>query len=94
MAKTKAKVQRRKPKAPKRPKPKTPKRPKPKASGASSSSSYLSEVIRWKDGDTTKSDPFFILILNNITFEQPIGLLAQRLAHQGDDLGLPVELGI
>jgi hypothetical protein len=67
---------RRKPKAPKRPKPKIPDRrkrkpPKRRKSGASSSS-YLSEVIRWKDGDTTKSDPFFILILNNITFEQPL----------------------
>src|SRR5262249_4912460 len=34
--------------------------------------SYSSDVIRWKDGDTTKSDPFFILVLNNIAFEQPL----------------------
>jgi hypothetical protein len=63
---------RRKPKIPDRRKPKPPKRGKSKGSGASSSNSYSSEVVRWKDGDTTKSDPFFILVLNNIAFEQPL----------------------
>jgi hypothetical protein len=63
---------RRKPKIPDRRKPKPPKRRKSKGSGASSSNSYSSDVIRWKDGDTTKSDPFFIPVLNNIAFEQPL----------------------
>jgi hypothetical protein len=63
---------RRKPKIPDRRKPKPPKPRKPKGSGASSSNSYSSEVVRWKDGDTNKSDPFFILVLNNIAFEQPL----------------------
>jgi len=69
-------AKRRKPKLPKRRKPKIPDRRKPKPpkrKPTGASSNYTAEVIRWKDGDTTKSDPFFILILNNITFEKPIG---------------------
>jgi hypothetical protein len=31
------------------------------------------QTTRWQDGDPTKSDPFFILILNNIALERPVG---------------------
>ncbi len=31
------------------------------------------EVIRWQDGDNTKKDPFFILVLNNVALERPTG---------------------
>jgi len=68
----KSKTSKRRKPAPDRRKPKPPKRRKSKGSGVSSLSSYSSEVMRWKDGDTTKSDPFFILILNNVAFEQPL----------------------
>ena len=30
-------------------------------------------TTRWQDGDPNKSDPFFILILNNIALERPVG---------------------
>src|SRR5262249_29111721 len=45
---------------------------KSKSSKASSSDRCSSEIIRWKGGDTTKADPFFILILNNIALERPL----------------------
>ncbi|WP_157788107.1 hypothetical protein [Bradyrhizobium elkanii] len=35
--------------------------------------SYSSETIKWHDGDTSKSDPFFILVVNSIALERPIG---------------------
>lgn len=73
MAKRRPKLPKRhKPKIPDRRKPKPPKRRKSTGSGASPSNSYNSEICRWKDGDTTKSDPFFILVLNNIAFEKPL----------------------
>ena len=46
---------------------------KPKSPKASYSASYSSDVIRWKNGDTTKADPFFILVINNIALERPFG---------------------
>ena len=33
---------------------------------------FSAEIIRWKEGDTTKLDPFFILVINNIALERPI----------------------
>lgn len=35
--------------------------------------SFSSETIHWQNGDATKSNPFFILVLNNIALERPIG---------------------
>jgi hypothetical protein len=49
------------------------KRRKPKSSSAAVSNRFSSEVIRWREGDTSKADPVFILILNNIAFEEPLG---------------------
>src|SRR5262249_38616299 len=34
---------------------------------------YSSEIIRWKSGDTSKPNPFFILVINNIALERPLG---------------------
>ena len=34
--------------------------------------SFSSETIRWQAGDTSKADPFFILVLNNIAIERPL----------------------
>ncbi|UTY60486.1 hypothetical protein [Massilia sp. erpn] len=34
---------------------------------------FSSETIRWQDGDTSKSDPFFILVINSIAIERPWG---------------------
>lgn len=31
------------------------------------------QTTRWQDGDPSKGDPFFILILNNIALERPVG---------------------
>src|SRR3954468_8768298 len=31
-----------------------------------------SEIIRWRNGDTSKADPFFILVINNIALERPL----------------------
>ena len=35
--------------------------------------SFSTDIVRWQDGDTTKPDPFFILIINNIALERPLG---------------------
>lgn len=40
-------------------------------SGRSSPARSNAEITQWKDGDTTKSDPFFILVMNNIARECP-----------------------
>jgi hypothetical protein len=59
----------------KSPKPKTPK-PKPakaKSPKATYSARHSSDIIRWKNGDTTKADPFFVLVINNIALERPFG---------------------
>jgi hypothetical protein len=48
------------------------KRRKSKTPRAAFSSRFSSEIIRWRDGDTTKQDPLFILILNNIALERPL----------------------
>jgi hypothetical protein len=37
------------------------------------SKSYSAETIRWRDGDSSKPNPFFILVVNNIALERPIG---------------------
>lgn len=37
------------------------------------SKSFSSETIRWHDGDTSKPNPFFILVVNNIALERPLG---------------------
>jgi hypothetical protein len=34
--------------------------------------SFSSDVIRWQNGDTTKPDPLFILVINNIALERPL----------------------
>jgi hypothetical protein len=34
---------------------------------------FSADIVRWQDGDTTKPDPFFILIMNNIALERPLG---------------------
>src|SRR5262245_4830278 len=35
---------------------------------------FISEITRWRDGDTTKPDPLFILIINNSALERyPFG---------------------
>jgi hypothetical protein len=34
--------------------------------------SFSSDIIRWKDGDTTKPDPLFILVINNIALERKL----------------------
>jgi hypothetical protein len=34
---------------------------------------FSSDIIRWTDGDTSKSDPFFILVINNVALERPFG---------------------
>lgn len=34
---------------------------------------YSSEVLRWRVGDTSKPNPLFILIMNNIALESPLG---------------------
>lgn len=35
--------------------------------------SFSAETIRWQSGDTGKPNPFFILVLNNIALERPLG---------------------
>ena len=30
------------------------------------------DIHRWSEGDTTKTDPFFILVINNVALERPI----------------------
>jgi hypothetical protein len=32
---------------------------------------FNSEITRWRDGDTTKPDPLFILVINNSALERP-----------------------
>ena len=49
------------------------KRRKSRASNAPFSYVFTSKFQPWRNGDTTKADPFFILILNNIALEQPFG---------------------
>jgi hypothetical protein len=34
---------------------------------------FSSEITVWREGDTTKPDPFFILVINNIALERPAG---------------------
>jgi hypothetical protein len=36
-------------------------------------SRFSADIIRWKAGDRAKLDPFFILVLNNIALEKPLG---------------------
>ena len=43
-----------------------------KTSKLSLPASFSSDIIRWKDGDTTKPDPLFILAINNIALERPL----------------------
>ena len=35
--------------------------------------SFSADIVRWQDGDTTKPDPLFILVMNNIALERPLG---------------------
>jgi hypothetical protein len=44
-----------------------------KPSKPSFPANFSSDIIRWKDGDTTKANPFFILVINNIALERPLG---------------------
>ncbi len=37
------------------------------------SKSYSAETIRWRDGDNAKANPFFVLVVNNIALERPLG---------------------
>jgi len=34
---------------------------------------FTSEITQWRNGDTTKPDPLFILVINNIAVEKPFG---------------------
>jgi hypothetical protein len=34
---------------------------------------FCAEIIRWRDGDTTKPDPLFILVINNIALQRSFG---------------------
>src|SRR6266550_9433446 len=34
--------------------------------------SFSADIVRWLDGDTTKPDPLFILVMNNIALERPL----------------------
>src|SRR5262245_58121392 len=34
---------------------------------------FCAEIIRWRDGDPTKPDPLFILVINNIALQRPFG---------------------
>src|SRR5262245_46840272 len=34
---------------------------------------FNAEITRWREGDTTKPDPLFILIINNSALERPLG---------------------
>ncbi len=34
---------------------------------------FSSERIRWQEGDLSSPSPFFILVLNNIALERPLG---------------------
>src|SRR5262245_44227129 len=34
--------------------------------------SFSVDIVRWQDGDTTKPDPLFILVINNIALERPL----------------------
>jgi len=43
-----------------------------KTSQSSLPVSFSADIVRWQDGDTTKPDPLFILIVNNIALERPL----------------------
>ncbi len=34
--------------------------------------SFSTDIVSWQDGDTTKPDPLFILVMNNIALERPL----------------------
>jgi hypothetical protein len=40
--------------------------------GAGANARFYAETIRWRDGDTSKPNPFFIFVLNNIALERPL----------------------
>jgi hypothetical protein len=44
-----------------------------KSSKVSFPNRFNSEIIRWKEGDSTKIDPLFILVVNNVALETPLG---------------------
>ena len=43
-----------------------------KTSQSSLPVSFSADIVRWQDGDTTKPDALFILVLNNIALERPL----------------------
>ncbi len=50
--------------------------------------SFSSETIRWQNGDTTKVNPFFVLVINNIALERPYqsGVFVPDMNSSGFDL--------